>query len=86
MDLKEDIILARLKAHKQKKELLEKEYDQSGYLACIDSGRVFDECANIRIGGQLDAARDAYISDLEFIFMDWCRDNNIDLDLFFDFD
>lgn len=86
MEIKEDSILDRLKYHKQKKERLAKEYDQSSYIACIDSGRVFDEELHNRIGYQLDALKDSYIDDLEFIFIAWCKDNNIDLDLFFDFE
>ena len=84
MDVKKDFLLDKLKYHKQKKEQLEKEYDKTNYIACIDSGCVFDEDAHNKIGYQLDAIKDAYIDDLEYIFIGWCKDNNIDLDLFFD--
>lgn len=84
MVINNDSILDKLQYHKRKKEQLVKEYDQSNYIACIDSGRVFDEDLHDKIGYQLDAIKDAYIDDLEYIFMGWCMDNNIDLGLFFD--
>lgn len=56
----------------------ETNYQNTCYTVCLERGDDYDDEIHRKLGYQLEASKDIYISDLECFVLFFCSRNNID--------